>query len=79
MEQSNDKEVWDYAKKNNFVIVTRDSDYLDMSALYGQPPKVILLRTGNQSKAAVIHLLLRAKESIETALWNDDKACIEVF
>ncbi len=79
MEQSNDKDVWDYAKQNDFVIVTRDADYPDLSALYGQPPKVILLRTGNQSKAAVIHLLLKAKDAIETALSDDDKACVEIF
>jgi len=79
MERSDDQTVWDYAKENGFVIVTRDSDFIDLSALRGQPPKVIWLRTGNQTKAAVIHVLLKSKEEIERALELEDKACIEIY
>jgi len=79
MEQSDDKKVWNYAKQNDFVIVTQDSDYLELSSLHGQPPKVIFLRTGNQSKAAIITLLLKAKESLETVLLQGKKAYIEIF
>ncbi len=49
MERADDQTVWDYAKQNGYAIVTRDSDYLDLSALHGQPPKIVWLRTGNQS------------------------------
>jgi predicted nuclease of predicted toxin-antitoxin system len=79
MEQADDQAVWAYAKQNGFVIVTRDSDYLDLSALHGQPPKIVWLRTGNQSKAAVIHLLLKSKDAIEKSLEEEDKACIEIY
>lgn len=79
MEQADDQMVWEYAKQNGFVIVTRDSDYLDLSALHGQPPKIVWLRTGNQSKAAVIHLLLKSKGAIEKALEQEGKACIEIY
>lgn len=78
-EMAYDQEVWAYAKQNGFVIVTRDSDYLDLSALYGQPPKIVWFRSGNQSKAAVIHLLLKSKDAIEKALEHEDKACIEIY
>jgi predicted nuclease of predicted toxin-antitoxin system len=78
MEMADDKEIWFYAKQHSFVIVTRDSDYLDLSALLGQPPKVIWLRTGNQSKAAVINLLLKSKDAIEKTLQHEGKACIVV-
>jgi predicted nuclease of predicted toxin-antitoxin system len=79
MEQACDLAIWEYAKSNSFVIVTRDSDYLDLSALYGQSPKIIWLRSGNQSKAAVIHLLLKSKGAIERALEQDGNACIEIY
>jgi len=79
MEQADDQAVWQYAKQNSFVIVTRDSDYIDLSALHGQPPKIVWLRTGNQTKAAVIHLLLKSKDAIEKALAREDKACIEIY
>ena len=79
MEQADDQTIWDYAKQNGFVIVTRDSDYLDLSALRGHPPKIVWLRTGNQTKAAVIHLLLKSKDAIERTLDYEGKACIEIY
>jgi len=40
MEHSSDKEIWDYAQKHGYIIVTKDADFLDMSLLYGQPLKL---------------------------------------
>lgn len=48
MEQADDQTIWDYAKQNGFVIVTRDSDYLDLSALRGHPPRLFGL--GRETK-----------------------------
>ena len=79
MEQAGDRQVWEYARANSFVIVTRDSDYYDMSAIHGQPPKVIWLRTGNQAKAATLGALLNNRQAIEKALIDDDKACVEIY
>ncbi|MCX7109331.1 MAG: hypothetical protein NTX45_04180 [Proteobacteria bacterium] len=51
---------------------------LCLSALLGQTPKVIWFRTANQSKAAVINLLIKSKDAIEKALQHEGKACIVV-
>lgn len=40
-------EIWDYALKYRFIIVTNDDDFLDYTRVKGYPPKVVLLRTGN--------------------------------
>ena len=40
--EADDRTIWDYAKANGFVLVTQDSDFADMAALHGPPPKVIL-------------------------------------
>jgi predicted nuclease of predicted toxin-antitoxin system len=79
MEQTSDREVWHFAKDHEFVIVTRDSDFYDFSTLYGQPPKVLWLRTGNQSKVSTLALLREYKPAIENALLVENKACIEIF
>jgi hypothetical protein len=42
-----------HAKANGFMLVSQDSDFADMAAHYGHPPKVIWLRCGNQRVAAV--------------------------
>lgn len=62
MGEADDRQIWDYAKHNGYVIVTRDSDYNDLSLIQGLPPKVIWIRRGNCS-TQVIEQLLRAASS----------------
>lgn len=57
LERADDLTVWTYAKDNGFVIVTKDSDFHELSLVRGTPPKVIWLRVGNTRKANVIRLL----------------------
>lgn len=54
-----DLEIWQFAQALDFVIVTKDTDFLDLSMLYGPPPKVIFLRLGNCPTEAIA----RAMES----------------
>jgi predicted nuclease of predicted toxin-antitoxin system len=79
LETASDREIWEYAKINDFIIVTRDSDFHELSTLYGAPPKVIWLKTGNQSKAATLRILNNQNDQINTALTLNDKNCIEIY
>jgi predicted nuclease of predicted toxin-antitoxin system len=73
MEQADDPEIWEYAQRNGFTLVSKDSDYYDSSALRGHPPKVIWLRCGNQRTSYVEKLIrsnldqIRAFEADPTA------------
>jgi len=76
-----DPEIWQYAKDNNFAIVTFDSDYFDISLINGHPPKVIWIRTGNLSTAEIAQLMIDNKETINAFLDSDDQkdlACLEL-
>lgn len=42
-----DEAVWDFARVNDYVIVSKDDDFHQRSFLLGHPPKVIWLRLGN--------------------------------
>jgi len=44
---SSDRDVWEYARLNAFIIVTKDADFSELSVLLGTPPKVIWIRRGN--------------------------------
>jgi predicted nuclease of predicted toxin-antitoxin system len=55
--QSEDIVIWEYAKANNFVIVSKDSDFHQRSLLYGHPPKCIYLRVGNCSTQRIVQIL----------------------
>jgi len=79
LEQVDDKIIRQYAIDNDYVITTKDADFYEMSLVYGQPPKIIWLKMGNQSKAATIKTLLDNQHLIEQALITDDKECVEIL
>ena len=41
LHESDDPIVWDYAKTNGFMIVSKDSDFQQRSLLLGAPPKFV--------------------------------------
>ena len=47
LDEADDTAVWDYAKDNGLVIVSKDEDFHQRSFLLGSPPKVVWLRLGN--------------------------------
>lgn len=42
-----DVELWEYAKTNNLVIVTKDADFSERILISEPPPRVVHLRFGN--------------------------------
>ena len=64
LKAANDIEVWNYAKNNDFTIVSKDSDMHQRSFLYGYPPKVIWIRLGNCSTAEIEAIIQREYETI---------------
>lgn len=58
LDQVSDAEVWAYARSEDFLIVTKDADFADLSMLLGFPPKVIWIRRGN-CKTTNIEAILR--------------------
>jgi predicted nuclease of predicted toxin-antitoxin system len=79
LSEADDRAVWDHAKINGFTIVSYDADFAEMAALLGPPPKVIWLRKGNQSTAAVSTLLRRHAELIRAFGSDDGVACFEIY
>ncbi len=66
--RADDAQVWAYAKEHAFCIVTKDSDFSDLSALRGAPPKVIWLRIGNCTTDESLQALLRGGPTIASFL-----------
>src|SRR5215216_6001224 len=56
---ASDIDIWEYALKNNMFIVTNDEDFVNLINIKGFPPKVILLKTGNQSNHYIESLLIK--------------------
>lgn len=58
-----DADVWEYARANDFIVVSKDSDFQQRSLLYGSPPKLVWLRLGNCTRQQIVALL--------TVRWQD--------
>ncbi len=79
MEEQSDTAIWEFAKINDFCIVTQDVDFAERSMLYGSPPKVIWLRCGNAPTKQVESLLRSGVEVIRTFLNNSSLHCLELY
>ncbi|PHX99993.1 MAG: hypothetical protein CK529_07875 [Rhodospirillaceae bacterium] len=44
---ASDQKIWQYARDNGFILISKDDDFRDFSLVHGAPPKVILLTVGN--------------------------------
>jgi predicted nuclease of predicted toxin-antitoxin system len=62
--EAGDREIWQHAKTNDFVVVSQDADFAEMATLYGPPPKVIWLRCGKQPTEAIERRLREHAEAI---------------
>lgn len=65
MKATIDPIVWNYAKDNDLMIISKDADMHDLSLVFGNPPKVIWLRLGNCSTLQVENLLRQNFEVIK--------------
>jgi predicted nuclease of predicted toxin-antitoxin system len=61
-----DKDIWDYARNNGFVIISKDNDFNQRALLYGSPPKLIWLRLGNCKRSDLVNLIQRHTKDILT-------------
>ncbi|MEP7322398.1 MAG: DUF5615 family PIN-like protein [Saprospiraceae bacterium] len=71
--------IWEFAKKNNYVIITFDEDFEDLSNLNGFPPKVILLRFGNSQTQYLANTLLNKLNDIESWFKANDTGVLEIY
>lgn len=78
LERADDSAIWEYAKSNGYVIVTRDADFEELCSVRGHPPQIVWLKMRNLSKPAALNLLKHNRELIEQALVEERLACIEL-
>lgn len=60
------------------MLVTKDDDFLDLSALYGPPPVVIRLAFGNCSNTRVLDVLCSRQQGLAEALQQPGIGLIEL-
>ena len=78
MKEAEDLAVWEYAKQQNFMIVSKDADFHQRSFVFGFPPKVVWIRLGNCSTADV-EQVIRKNFAIIKMFAEDEEAAFLVL
>src|SRR5271163_254151 len=62
--RARDRDIWNYARENNFAIVTADSDFFFLANTFGPPPGVILLENCDYPTDVALRILRREANHI---------------
>jgi predicted nuclease of predicted toxin-antitoxin system len=76
MRGATDVTVWDYARENDFIIVSKDNDFRQKAFLYGAPPKVVWLSIGNAGTSVIAALLRGNVSKIQVFVENSDESLL---
>ncbi len=79
LENSSDKQIWEYAKDHDYTILTFDGDFYDVSLVWGHPPKIIWIRTYNQTTKNVEKILRKYMNTLIDFQDDKDLACLEII
>lgn len=71
-----DSEIRELADKEDFVVVTKDSDFVDSHLLRGSPSRLLLISTGNISNRQLWEIVERHSTPIVSAL--NDSSFVEL-
>lgn len=73
-----DTVVWEYAKAEGYVLVSKDNDFRQRSFQYGAPPKVVRPSVGNAGTVPVLRLLRESREEIGRFVASAEEALLAV-
>lgn len=76
---STDRNIWEYAKTKDYIIVTFDEDFRDLANTLSFPPKVILLKRRNWSTDFIAVQLEGRQEEIAVFHKSETDGLMEIF
>ena len=71
-----DRDIWHYAKDQDFIIVSKDNDFRQQAFLLGPPPKVVWLAVGNAGTQTIAMLLRKNVQRIEAFVARPDEGLL---
>lgn len=74
-----DRSIWEFAKKQDFIIITFDSDFYDLSLTEGHPPKIIWIKSGNLTTDHLADLLRKKAPQILQFSQDNGLSCLEII
>ena len=77
LRDAEDAEIFEAAKTQGIIFITKDSDFVDLVNRFGQPPQIILLTCGNTSNNRLKEIL-SSKLSEALALLSSGEPLVEI-
>ena len=77
LRDAEDAEIFEAAKAQGIIFITKDSDFVDFVNRFGQPPQIILLTCGNTSNDRLKEIL-SSKLSEALALLSSGEPLVEI-
>ncbi len=75
-----DAAIWQWARNNDYIlIVTNDEDFKTLAEISGTPPKIVLLRMGNQSTNSLAQVLKSNYEALIQLCESAEIAILELY
>lgn len=78
LENIQDSFIWNYARENDYSIVSFDADFFDLSIIRGFPPKIIWLRIGNTNTNNLADVIINNTRHITDFVNEADFGCLEI-
>lgn len=76
LSRADDEDIWKFAAQNDFIIVSKDSDFHQRSLLRGHPPKFIFLKLGNCPTSEITEILRKEFKIIEDFVGRKQEALL---
>jgi predicted nuclease of predicted toxin-antitoxin system len=73
-----DTSIWEFAQVNDYMIVSKDSDFHQRSLTSGPPPKVLKIQRGNCTTDQIINMLRTHADDIERFAADSETAFLEL-
>ena len=74
-----DNSIWEFAKKNDYVIMSKDDDFEKTVLLRKAPPKLIFLKTYNLNTNKLAFLILDNSLKIRDFINSNDNDILEIL
>ena len=78
LEHSSDEDIYRFSITNNFILVSQDADFYELSLVSDIKPKIIWLRCGNVSSDEIYHILENNHEKI-IKFFESSETCLQLF
>lgn len=78
-DRKTDSAIWNFAKNNDYTVITFDEDFVELQNLLGYPPKIIWLRMGNVTTQQIASSLNKIKGEIFNFIQDQDSGVFEIY